>query len=40
MVLEDLRRPLSLRRAIVLMTILEPCRSIAPHDWGESRDRR
>ena len=40
MVLEDLRRPLSLRRAIVLMTILEPCRSIAPHDGGERRERR
>jgi hypothetical protein len=36
----DLRAPLSLRRAIVLMTILEPCRSLAPHDRGESHDRR
>jgi hypothetical protein len=35
----DLHAPLSLRRAIVLMTILEPCRSLAPHD-RESHDRR
>jgi len=31
----DLHRPHTLRRAVVLMTILGPCRSVAPHDWGE-----
>ena len=30
---EDLRTPLALRRAVVLMTILGPCRSVAPHEW-------
>lgn len=30
---EDLRHPLTLRRAVLLMTILGPCRSVAPHDW-------
>lgn len=27
-----LRDPLDLRRAIVLMTLIEPCRAIRPHD--------
>ena len=30
---EDLPNPLTLRRAVVLMTILGPCRSVAPHEW-------
>jgi hypothetical protein len=33
LVVEDLRHPLTLRRAVVLMTILGPCRSVAPHEW-------
>ena len=28
----DLRTPLALRRAVVLMTVLGPCRSVAPYD--------
>lgn len=35
-VVEDLHDPRNLRRAVVLMTILEPCRSVAPHDWGSA----
>jgi hypothetical protein len=27
-----LRDPFDLRRAIVLMTLLDPCRAIEPHD--------
>lgn len=30
-----LRSPLSLRRGIVLMTILEPCRATTPHEFPE-----
>ena len=33
-VVGDLHDPLTLRRAVVLMTVLGPCRSVAPHDWG------
>lgn len=32
---EGLRTPGDLRRAVVLMTILGPCRSISPHDTAE-----
>jgi hypothetical protein len=32
-VVEDLHAPLTLRRAVVLMTILGPCRGVAPHEW-------
>jgi hypothetical protein len=31
----SLRNPLDLRRAIVLMTMLGPCRALNPHDWPE-----
>lgn len=30
---EELRTPLALRRAVVLTTILGPCRSVAPYEW-------
>lgn len=32
--------PLGLRRAVVLMTVLEPCRAIRPHDSPEPAGRR
>jgi hypothetical protein len=31
----DLRNPTDLRRAVVLMTILGPCRATNPHEWPE-----
>jgi hypothetical protein len=30
---EELRTPLALRRAVVLTTILGPCRAVAPYEW-------
>jgi hypothetical protein len=39
-IVEDLRKPLTLRRAVLLMTILGPCRSVVPHDWGERQDTK
>lgn len=35
----DLHNPLTLRRAIVLMTILGPCRAVTPHDWEAASGR-
>ena len=35
-----LRNPRSLRRSIVLMTILGPCRTIEPYAWSERTGRR
>ena len=34
---EELRTPLALRRAVVLATILGPCRAVAPHEWTSPR---
>jgi hypothetical protein len=36
----SLRNPLDLRRAIVLMTMLGPCRATKPHDWRERAAHR
>lgn len=36
----SLRNPFDLRRAIVVMTILGPCRAISPSDWPERSARR
>jgi hypothetical protein len=30
---DELRTPLALRRAVVLTTILGPCRAVVPHEW-------
>lgn len=30
---------IDLRQAIVLMTLLEPCRAASPHDWADSSER-
>ena len=32
---EDIHDAINLRRAVVLMAILGPCRSVATHDWRE-----
>jgi hypothetical protein len=32
---EELRTPLALRRAVVLTTILGPCRAVAPYEWAD-----
>ena len=32
---EELRTPLALRRAVVLTTILGPCRAVAPCEWAD-----
>jgi len=37
--LEDLHHPLTLRRAIILMTILAPCRAETPHEWEAASGR-
>jgi hypothetical protein len=35
----DLRNPLTLRRAIVLMTVLAPCRAVTPYDLEAASGR-
>jgi hypothetical protein len=35
----DLHNPITLRRAIVLMTILAPCRALTPHEWEAASGR-
>ena len=39
-IVAGLRNPVDLRRSIVLMTILGPCRAIDPHEWPERAGRR
>jgi hypothetical protein len=31
--------PIDLRHAIVMMTLLGPCRAASPHDWPDSSER-
>ncbi|MFN3325617.1 MAG: hypothetical protein ACK5AZ_19140 [Bryobacteraceae bacterium] len=38
--LVTLRNPRELRRAVVMMTVLGPCRANRPHEWQDSSSRR